>query len=109
MSAATSTAEKSLYIELPAMLTIDMVEGLAGNLLSMPLTGGVVLMIDASQVETITTPGVQLIVAVAHALEAHKGNLCVIKSSVAFTQAFEALGLGPLLGTWEASACPKKS
>jgi anti-anti-sigma regulatory factor len=51
------------------------------------------ITLDASKVERITTPAIQLILALAKTLEADKHSLSIASPSEQFVAAFEDLGL----------------
>ena len=59
--------------------------------------------IDARAVERMTTPAVQVIVALSRALEAERRSLTVALPSAAFLSAFSDLGLADMAGTWSAT------
>ncbi len=84
---------------LPSSITIETIEALLGELKDVPLTGGG-LAVDATQVEIITTPGVQVILALGKALAQAGGTFAILEKSAAFTQAFHTLGLDGQLKEW---------
>ena len=87
---------------LPTALTIETVESVLGNLKTAPLTSGR-LIVDAAGVEIITTPGVQIVLALAQSLMQAGGKLTISQPSAAFTQAFATLGLGNKLTEWSSN------
>lgn len=56
--------------------------------------------IGAEAVERMTTPAVQVLVALSRALEAERSRLVVRSPSPAFLGAFSDLGLGEMAGHW---------
>lgn len=96
-------ADNSLRFDLPATLTIDTVESVAANILSLPLAQGKSLVLDASKTEIVTTPGAQLIFAISRTLKDLGGTLTVEQLNAGIAQAFEDLGLGASLAAWGAS------
>ncbi len=58
------------------------------------------LILDASAVDTITTPCMQVIVAAGKSLEDSGKALSILNSSPAFTAAINDLGLSDLFDKW---------
>lgn len=83
----------SLAFTLPPHMTIDTAEALAAELKQLPLMEKSDLTLDASQVEAITMPGMQLIVSLEKTLEAQNGTLTINGKRDAFTHAFRDAGL----------------
>lgn len=81
-------------IRLPSVLDLSAAEALHGVLLQAIERGGA-LRIDASEVETLTTPCVQIILAAMRTDD----RISVVNPSAAFLAAFEDLGL-----PWEDTA-----
>lgn len=86
---------------LPVALTIDTVEALAADF-SAYCADGPCVTLDATQVEVLTTPGVQLILSFSKSLEAQGISLRIIHAKPAVTQVFERLGLATQFSGWEA-------
>lgn len=84
---------------LPSSITIETIETLLGDLNKLSLSGNG-LTVDAAQVEIITTPGVQVMLALGKSFAHLGGKLTISQPSSAFTQAFTALGLGVQLTEW---------
>ncbi len=82
---------------LPAVMTIETAESLAAELKQLPLSEKTNLTLDASQVETITTPGLQLIVSLEKTLSAQGGSLTIQGQREPFIHAFKYTGLESLL------------
>lgn len=79
-------------------MNIETAELLAAELKQLPLEEKTSLALDASQVEIITTPGLQLIVSLGKTLEAQGGTLLITGRKQAFDDAFRDAGLESLLG-----------
>jgi anti-anti-sigma regulatory factor len=82
---------------MPPMMTIDTAEALAGVFRSMPVVGVSVVSLDVSEVEAITVPGLQVIVALGKAIKAQGGKLAFIGVRESFASACADTGLGELL------------
>lgn len=87
---------------LPSALTIETVEALLASLRDVPL-GAEGIALEAGKVESITTPGVQVIVSLSKSLEQMGGKLKIEQPSAALTQAFQTLGLGEQLTQWSSA------
>jgi two-component system chemotaxis response regulator CheY len=88
-SAAMSDGDAYIgHLKLPAVLNLAAAEGLLGTLQSRLLVGAR-LRVDASAVETLTLPCVQIILA---ALQSYD-RISIERPSAAFVVAFEDLGL----------------
>jgi len=106
-----STHESSIEVKnlidykLSTALTIDSVEDLAHELKKHLAQNkhNPNLSLDASAVEVITTPGVQMIIALGKLLERHNGALAINNPTEIFIKAFETLGLAQLLQKWGGS------
>lgn len=61
------------------------------------------LQLDASDVERINTPAIQLIVMLARALGTENIHMSVESCSPTFVAGFEQLGLGAQLAEWRAA------
>ena len=79
-------------------MTIENAEALAAELKQLPLAEKATLTLDASQVETITTPGLQLIVSLGKTLDVQGGTLIISGPKDSFARAFRDTGLESLLG-----------
>lgn len=84
---------------LPEALTIDTVESLSKEFTALDMTGAVVL--DASKLEIITTPGVQLLLSLQKSCAEAGGSLNLSAPHELLTQHFAALGLTPQLTLME--------
>ena len=102
---AELTAQNSINYKLSSALTIDNVENMAANFKRHLVENRhePKLLLDASAVEVITTPGVQMIIALGKILERHSGKLEIITPTEVFAKAFETLGLKYLLEKWSIS------
>lgn len=88
-------------IILPATLTIDTVETLTAELADkVKGEAGQVLALDASALESITTPGVQLLVSVHKTLSDAGGQLRITGGGELLQAVFAQIGLGPLYAMW---------
>lgn len=85
---------------LPASFTIDNAETVSNELVRL-LQAGTVSTLDASKVEILTTPGIQLLVSLAQTLTQRGEALTVLHPSAAFAEAFKAAGLETYLTNHE--------
>lgn len=98
---STSTA---LHMELPTSLTIDVIESFSQNLLEKltPKTRKAVL--DAEQLENITTPGIQMLFSLHLALEAQGATLSLENTAPHIGDAFAKIGLEPFFTSVSSSS-----
>ena len=89
-------SEESAFI-LPPMMTIEAVDQLADAIRKLPVSGKNSVTLDASCVENITTPGVQLLVSLAATLATQDISLIFNGKSEVFTRAFSDTGLAGFL------------
>lgn len=82
---------------LPPAMTIEGVENLAAELKQLPLAEKTHLALDASQVENITTPGLQLIISLEKTVTAQGGTLTITHMRDLFIHNFKDAGLESLL------------
>ncbi len=78
---------------LPSSVTIENVQEIADRLKALTAGSGKTLTLDASAVEFITTPGIQLLLSTQKNLQAAGGALAVANPSGVFKQAVAMLGL----------------
>lgn len=91
--------DNSFSYVLPSVLTIETAEQLAAEFKQWPLTQKSALALDVSQVETITTPGIQLIVSLEKTVVGEGGTFTLTgKRSEALVHALKDSGLDNLLG-----------
>ena len=90
-------ASNGLGFMLPVEMTIETVEAVVADLKPLLCGEEAGLTLDASQVEVITTPGLQLIVALEKTIAARGGKLVVNGKQDGFTRAFAEAGLDGLL------------
>ena len=90
-------SQSELLFVLPAMMTIESVETLAAEMKQLPLAEKTRLRLDASHVENITTPGLQLIISLEKTLAAQGGALTIQGKRDSFINAFKETGLESLL------------
>lgn len=91
----------SQNIKLPQSLTIETVESFADQLRQQLDIDVTEVSVDASGVELITTPGVQLLVALGKSLEARNGKLRLINAGSSFFSVFSMLGMDEEVSKWE--------
>lgn len=84
---------------LPAMLSINAAAELRKDLLHL-LDGSGSIEVDASEVERITTPCIQVILAMEKSAASAGRKFRVIAPSEAFSDAFKTLGLSSYLQSW---------
>ena len=92
-----TNAEREIFFPLPASVTIETVETLASELSKLPLSDKPLLALDASSTVLITTPGLQLIIALERNLSESGGTLSMGKVSDPVAQAFREAGLESFL------------
>ncbi len=85
--------ENQARFTLPPMMTIETAEALCAELKQIPLIGKTGLILDASEVEHITTPGLQLIVALEKTLSTQGGALSITNKKDWFIRALQDAGL----------------
>ena len=90
-------------IELAAVLDLSAVVSLHETLLDGLATPGDVTL-DASAVDSITTPCVQAVLSMSLSLQESGRRLLVKEPSAAFISAFEELGLGEQFKQWSVLA-----
>ena len=74
-------------------MTIDMVEAVAAEMKQLPLPEKTHLILDASQLEAITTPGLQLIVALEKTIASQGGILTIQSAPESLVHALKDTGL----------------
>ena len=82
---------------LPAVMTIETAEQLAADLKQLSFAEKANLTLDASQVETITSPGLQILVSLEKTLTALGGVLTIEGRRDAFVRALKDTGLESVL------------
>ena len=85
---------------LPSAMTIDSIEALCAQLKQLECTPPR-LTLDAASTEIITTPGVQLLLALAKTLATRGIDLAVTGPRPSFTRTFDQLGLSAQFTQWE--------
>lgn len=93
---AISNSENTL---LPTELTIHTAEQVAAEWKTLPIQPGQ-LVLDASRLENITTPGVQLLLSLEASLQAAGGSLRVVHPRSEHAHLFDILGLGAKWQEW---------
>ena len=89
---------QQLTFVLPAVMSIDTAESLAGEFKQLPLAEKTLLTLNAAGVEYITAPGLQLLVSLEKTLAGLGGALDIHGANEAFTGACRDTGLESLLG-----------
>lgn len=95
-SNATQTGKT---IPLPSVLNLGVAESLREQFVEHS-TQQTNLIIDASEVETITTPCIQVLLAASHAMDETGGRFSVTAASESFETAFQDLGLNVIFNKW---------
>ncbi len=93
---------ETIDFALPAAMTIETVEELQGKLRALVETSGKTVTLDASAVETVTTPGAQLLVALDKHLRGGGGKLLLRNPRASVTETFATLGLRQQMAEWSA-------
>lgn len=96
---SASTPSRVVEYELPAQLDIRAVEQFFDRLRTIAEEADVA-MIDASKVERITTPCVQIVLSLSKTLEENGGRLKLKAASDVFHNAFADLGLTHCIKQW---------
>lgn len=94
---ATNDSESEKLFPLPVVMNIETAVALAAELKQLPLAGKTQLVLDAANVEVITTPGVQIILSLEKTLAAQGGSLKISSRREAFNNALRDIGLERLL------------
>lgn len=81
-----------MYQKLPAMVTIDTVKGILEMLKPAIDASQEDMLLDAGETETVTTPGIQLLLALEQALESKNRRLRLVNVQPALTAEFELSG-----------------
>lgn len=91
--------DETLHITMPRVLDIPASADLRDVVLEMvePEMG---VAIQAADVEQMTTPGVQVLLAIAGCIDRRKAKLKIVKPSEAFIDGFSDLGLFSHLMAW---------
>lgn len=90
-------AAASCEFMLPNDLSIETVDGLCAEFKTLLLSDNPTVLLNAAQVENITTPGVQLLVSLQKSLIAQERRLTIMNPSDTFTSSCKALDLYTLL------------
>ncbi|MEI7669994.1 MAG: STAS domain-containing protein, partial [Pseudomonadota bacterium] len=97
-SPVTKKTGENISFLLPTFMTIETVGTLAAEFKQWSLPKKICVTLDASQVENITSPGLQLIVALEKTLTRNGNALTIIGKKELFIQAFKDAGLENFLG-----------
>ncbi len=87
--------------KLPASIMLNDATALRQEWLALAPQKGERLTLDASAVEAIGAPGLQLLEALWRTVQP-EGSLCIEKSSEAFLESCRLLGFAPRLPVWSA-------
>lgn len=92
-----SSAKKDSLIpasfDLPEVVTIDTAADVAVGAMALPLQSGVRLTLDVGKVAHISTPGIQLMIALAKTVETFGGEMHMTLPPAPVVQAFRDAGL----------------
>lgn len=99
---ASITPNPPLPTKLPVAMTIETIEPLAALFRDIIKTPQATTL-DASDVEIITSPGAQLLVALSKTLEVQDIALKIRGARASFIQVLTQLGLGSYYSQWEMS------
>ena len=86
-------------ISLPSVLNLGVAESLREQFVEQSIQE-TSIVIDASEVETITTPCIQVLLAADRAMEEAGGSFSLKLSSPPFQAAFQDLGLNVIFEKW---------
>ncbi|MDB2414576.1 STAS domain-containing protein [Rickettsiales bacterium] len=95
-SSAKNSKKEKISITLPEVMDISTAESILEQLKK---AGDISL--DASKVEKITTPGVQLIISADLSMQNNKGSFSIENPSDIFTSSLNNLGFSEKLKEWE--------
>lgn len=90
-------ASEAVLFPLPPVINIEVIEVIASKLKQLVSSGNATLVLDASQVENITTAGLQLIISLEKTLSSLGRGLVVKDKSEIFRAAACEAGLENLL------------
>ena len=94
---STRNDKDAISFILPPLMTIETAEALAAELKQLLLAEKTCLTLDASHVENITTPGLQLILSLEKTLSDQGGTLTINGKRDSFMHAFSDVGLASVL------------
>jgi anti-anti-sigma factor len=83
---------------LPSSMAIENAEPLAHDLRQLCASASTKLTLDASAVDSISTPGLQLLVSLSKAMQSRGGDIAIIGARDIFSRAVEDSGLSAALG-----------
>lgn len=93
------TDETDVKFELPEKIDVTVIEEVYSSLNNI-ISSDKKIILDASKVEKITTPGVQLLLSAARSMGDNSGNFCINNPSENFINVFSDLGLSSQLNKW---------
>ena len=91
---SSCTSLDVISFTLPALMTIEAAEVLAAELRQLPLAEKTHLALDASRLENISTPGVQLILSLKKTLSSRGVALAINGQRDSFIRSLNEMGLG---------------
>ncbi len=97
----TSSTEDTKPIDLPNHLDIKTVTDFQSSLSDHLETGATDYLFNGSDVERITTPSIQLLIAFERAAMTQNATMQLTEPSAALRDAFATLGLSEQLTQWE--------
>ena len=89
-------SQEILYYTLPSLMTVETAEVVAAELKQLPIADKVQLTIDASSLEQITTPGLQLLVSLEKTIAQHGGIFRINGARESFLKIMRNVGLESL-------------
>jgi len=92
-----TSKQKKISYSLPSVMTIETADSIKEEFCNLPLEGAAFFTLDASKVETLASPGAQLLLALRKKIDAAGGDWKITGSKPSFTQALQDMGLGWLL------------
>lgn len=88
-----SASKDVIIYTLPPVVAIESVENIAADFKQWLFEEKSIVAVDASQVETITTPGLQLLVSLQKTVVAHGGTLTINGKRESLINALKDAGL----------------
>ena len=82
---------------LPPAMTIETIESVAAEYKQFPLHEKLQLRVDASQLETISTPGIQLLLSLEKSVSMAGGHMVIENCAASVRPSFATLGVLHLL------------
>jgi anti-anti-sigma regulatory factor len=99
----TDITHNTQTVQLPARITLETVEALVRDLKEITTTPGSSLVLDATNTEVITTPGMQLFLALEKTLRQTNANLSLQNVKASVVEVFRTFGLEKQFCEWSAA------